>query len=710
MSFVFLAPLFLLGALAVAVPVYVHLTHRERSDAVPFPSLMFLSRVPYRTVRRQRLRHWLLFLLRALVVLLLAAAFARPFVDRAALGPAVVGDGRELVILLDRSASMLYGDRWRRGSDAARDAIDGVRPVDRATLVAFADRADALTQATSDRPILRDALSAVRPLSVGTRYAPALQLARDVLDASGLPRREVVLITDLQRVGWTADAAIRMPDGADVTVVDLSDDGAANVAVTGVQLDRTGAAGDLLIVTARITAAPGDTAVRTDATLEIEDQAVETRQVTISAGTAATTVFAPVPIPDRRVRGRVRVLDDALPSDDAFGFVLERRAAMPLLVLQHPDARAGDLLYLRQALSIGAAPPFGLEFAISTAVAPDAFEGRAAVVLYDAPFPPGEAGRRLRAFVEAGGGLLGVLGPRSGNALWPPDARALLGERPGPTVDRDAGRGGTLSVLDYRHPLFEPFGASRGADFSAARFFRYRRWTPPDSTVVLARFDDGTPALAERAGGAGRVLVWTAGAANRWNDLPLQPVFLPFVHQLVRYAASYRPTPAWQAAGGVIDLADDLRLHAWDAAGTVFGTRPGELIVETPSGTRFALDEPSGYRLELTQHGFYTIRSEASGTSTHVAVNTEPSESDLATIDRDVVSAAIAAGEAGGSRLARLTTTLTPAEKERRQALWWYVIAAVQLLLLAETFVAGRISGGRHHRHTAETRDVPAVR
>ena len=43
-------------------------------------------------------------------------------------------------------------------------------------------------------------------------------------------------------------------------------------------------------------------------------------------------------------------------------------------------------------------------------------------------------------------------------------------------MDRDAGRGGTLSILDYRHPLFEPFSGSRGADFSAARFFRYRRW------------------------------------------------------------------------------------------------------------------------------------------------------------------------------------------------------------------------------------------
>jgi hypothetical protein len=710
MSFAFLAPLFLVGALAVAIPVYVHLTHRERKDAVPFPSLMFLRRVPYRTVRRQRLRHWLLFLLRALAVLLLVAAFARPFVDRAALGPAVVGDGRDVVILLDHSASMAYGDRWSRGVDAARTTIDGLRAIDRATLVAFGDRADAVTPATSDRPILRNALAAIRPLAVGTKYAPALQLAHDVLEVSESPNREVVLITDFQRVGWTADAPIRMPDGTAVTVVDLSDADASNVAVTGVQLDRAGEGGDRLVVTARVTAASADTAVRVGVTLEIEGEAVESRQITVPAGNAASTVFAPITVPDRTVRGRVRVDGDALPYDDAFGFTVEQRTAIPLLILHHPDARAGEWLYLRQALSIGSAPPFGIEFAPATAIGPVAFDGRAVVVLYDAPVPGGDVGRSLRAFVEAGGGVLAVLGPRSGNAAWPPDARVLLGDRAGPTVDRDAGRGGTLSILDYRHPLFEPFSGSRGADFSAARFFRYRRWTPPDSAVVLARFDDGVPALAEMVVGGGRVLLWTAGAANRWNDLPLQPVFLPFVHQLARYAASYRPRPAWREAGGMIDLARDLRVRSWGGAGTVFGDEPGELIVEAPSGTRFIVDDASGYRLALNEHGFYRIRSEPEGIATLVAVNTAPSESDLGIVEPDVVSAAIAAGEADGSRLARLTATLTPTEKERRQALWWYVMVAALLLLLAETLIAGRLSGRRYRRQTVETRDASAVR
>ena len=75
----FLTPAFLAGLALLAIPVLVHLTNRPRSETVPFPSLMFLQRIPYRSVRRQSLRHWLLFAMRCLAFVLLALAFARPF-------------------------------------------------------------------------------------------------------------------------------------------------------------------------------------------------------------------------------------------------------------------------------------------------------------------------------------------------------------------------------------------------------------------------------------------------------------------------------------------------------------------------------------------------------------------------------------------------------------------------------------------------------
>src|SRR6476660_25530 len=101
----FLTPLFLLGLAGLAVPVVIHLIQRERTNVVPFPSLMFLRRIPYHSLRRLRTRNWPLLLLRLAALALIVAAFARPFLKRPALAAAAAGGAREVVLMVDRSYS-----------------------------------------------------------------------------------------------------------------------------------------------------------------------------------------------------------------------------------------------------------------------------------------------------------------------------------------------------------------------------------------------------------------------------------------------------------------------------------------------------------------------------------------------------------------------------------------------------------------------------
>src|SRR3954463_13566188 len=103
----FLSPFLLLGLGAIAVPILVHLIQRERKRVIEFPSLMFVQKIPYQSVRRRRIRHWFLLAMRAAAIALIVAAFARPFFpEGAAAALAATGGSRELVIALDQSASM----------------------------------------------------------------------------------------------------------------------------------------------------------------------------------------------------------------------------------------------------------------------------------------------------------------------------------------------------------------------------------------------------------------------------------------------------------------------------------------------------------------------------------------------------------------------------------------------------------------------------
>ncbi len=112
-----LAPGFLLGALAIALPVWLHLLKRSASQPRKFSSLMLFEPQQRSTTRRRRIDHWLLLLLRVAVLLLLAAAFAEPYVRGHLPGSA---PEKLLVLAIDDSFSMRAGTRL---ADAQREAL-----------------------------------------------------------------------------------------------------------------------------------------------------------------------------------------------------------------------------------------------------------------------------------------------------------------------------------------------------------------------------------------------------------------------------------------------------------------------------------------------------------------------------------------------------------------------------------------------------------
>ncbi len=683
MSLAFLAPAFLLGLTALAVPVVVHLIHRERKQVVRFPSLMFLQRIPYRTVRRQRIRHWALLLLRCAALVLLAAAFARPFLDRPGAMAAPAGGARAVAILVDRSWSMGYAGRWDEAKAAARRTIEGLGPDDRASLILFDAQASAATRPTRDRAALVAALDTARVGSGATRYAPALKLAGGILAASTLARREAVLISDFQKSGWNGAEGARLPAGAVLTPLPVGAARAPNVTVTGVSFRReriTGGAGtsgaaERVTATARL-ASRGEAAVRgLRVTLELNGRAAETSTLDLAANGAGAVTFAPFILSEPDTRGTVRAAADALPADDAFHFVLSPGQALPVLVLDGPDGTRS--LYLRRALSISEPPGFRVAAQPARRFRGPELAGTGVVVLDDAAFPGGEAGRRLEAWVRAGGGLIVVLGEDS----RADGMDALLPGRFG--APADGGDGVALGRIDFAHPVFEPFSTPHGGDFSAARFYRRRPVTPADSATVLARFEDGAPALVERSVGRGRVLLWASTLDTFWNDLALQPVFLPFVQGLARYASGRTAPRPWATVGEVVDVS---------AAGRA-GPDPasGSTVLLTPSGGRIPLRGAEAHTVRLAEQGYYEVRAAGAARPAAVlAANLDVAESDLARVDpKELAAAATVPGKAAPAAESAVSG---PEERERRQGWWWYLLFAAFAAFAAETLVSNRLS------------------
>jgi hypothetical protein len=694
----FLSPLFLVGLGAIAIPVLIHLIQRERKRVVQFPSLMFVRRIPYQSVRRRRIRHWLLLAIRAAAIACIVAAFARPFFRQSAIAAAAAGGSREIVVLLDQSASMGYGDHWQRAQDAARQAVRSLAGDERGTLVLFSRNAEENMRATTDHGRLEGAIGAARVGADATRYGPALKLAESILARSSARRREAVLISDFQRAGWSGSEDAHFPDGMTLTPVSVADSRTANLSVPSVTFARSSFSGqERVTVTAGLANRSDDVMKDVGVTLSIDGHDLQTLPVTIAARASTAVAFTPFTLAEANVRGSVRAGRDPLPADNVFHFVLAPSAPVSILIVDS-GAPAGASLYLSKALSIGTTPAFHVELLPAPRVTPASFDGRAVIILNDTAFPSAAGNGVLARFVERGGGLLVIFGEHS---AWPSGDTALLPGTVGPITDPANGRGGAIGFIDYSHPVFEVFRAPRSGDFSSAHIFRYRALTANPDARILARFDDGAVAAAERRIGAGRVIAWTSTLDDSWSDLAVQPVYLPLVHQLARYLAHYEQPQSWQTVGQVLDL---------PAA-----NGRGDRIVVTPSGQRIAQTAGGAGLVELNEQGIYEIRGAtvpgatdsgarvqgakvpgaavpgAASRPRAIAVNLDPTESDLTPLDPRELVAAVT-GHATPVAAQPLAPEATREDAEKRQALWWYLLLAGLVLLAAEMSIANRLS------------------
>jgi hypothetical protein len=667
-----LAPAFLAGLLAIAIPVVIHMINRERRETIVFPSLMFLRKVPYKSVRRQKLRHILLLLLRCAAIAIIIAAFARPFFQRQLAATPTANDGREVVVLLDRSYSMGLGTRWTRATDAVKTLAGEIRANDRISVIAFDATAAQVVEPTISASRVNSVVSALKPGSAPTKFGPAFRMAAQILTASEQSRREIVLVSDFHRIGFTPSDEVALPMRTTVKTVDVSRGESGDAAVASVAVARQKEGNRArATVTARITNL-GSEVRNLDATLELAGRPVDTKPVRIPARSTSQVVFQSANVSANAARAVVHITKDSQPANDAFYFTIAEDAGASALIVEPVGARGNQSLFAARAWAVADDPAVRVDVRTSSALTPADLRGRSLIVLNESELPAGQFGEQLRQAVKAGAILLVVPGERPANLA--PEWRAELPASLGP-VNTHAGR---LASVDFSNALFEPFKTSR-ADFSSMTMTKYRTLNVTNDGAIIARLDDGAPLIVERAVGTGRILMWALSLDANWTDAPFHPLWVPLLHQLARRSIAGSEVRASFTAPHVLDL-----------------SREGSVVVESPTGIRTRISPDSQPRsIELKERGFYEVRSgsTAIGAGRPVAVNVDLSESDQSHFDpAELVAAVTARGERSAARGNDAVFEGTAQELERRQAVWWYLLFGAVLLLAGETMFSNRLS------------------
>ncbi len=676
MSLSFLVPAFLAGLAAIVVPIVVHLRQRERKEPIRFPSLMFLARVPHRTAERRRLTNLLLLLLRGLAVTLLVVAFARPFIKKTPDQVRARIRSRALIVLLDRSMSMGYAGVWDRARDSVRAALNGLAPGDLAGLVEFDSRAVIAQPLTANRELVRAKLAELVPGGADTRFAPAFRLAREVARDAGDAKVEILLVSDLQRHAIPGLETVDPVQGATLRIAAVGPDGAGNARVVSVDASRSLEGRQVVLrVSARV-ASKEATERATRATLTVDGRDLTSTGAVLAPSGVTAVTFDPVRVPATARDASVRLDPDGLPADDDYRFELAGPAGVRVALLLPSGQPAGESLFLERALAISRAPTLTVSIARGAVRASD-LQTVSVVVAADLAALGARSAAAVRRLVDRGGGLVVFTGSRG--APEAPAGPGWLPARTGRVIDRATDRGASFGYLNRDHPVFEPFQETIATDFGSARYFRYHELMPDSAADVLARFDDGRPAIVAGALGSGRIVMMASPADGLWNDLPLQPVFLPLVQRLVSWAGTLGEERQAFEVGDVAVL---------PATGTA-------LTVDQPDGERQRVEPDTAARtLALAAPGFYAVRRDGAETTpvASYAVNPPAAESDLTfAAPAEIAGALRVSGDSG--TMGEPVLPLSAAEQEARQSWWAWILLAAIGLLVVETWYAARRSG-----------------
>src|SRR5437763_5842141 len=134
----FLAPAFLIGLLAAAIPLVIHLSRSRRTKKMRFSTTQFFTDQFLRSYRMSKLKELLLLACRMALCFFLAVAFAQPlFMPK---GESFLTSGsRSVVLVIDNSASMGYTENGRslldRARDSAQELLNGLGPGDTVSIV-----------------------------------------------------------------------------------------------------------------------------------------------------------------------------------------------------------------------------------------------------------------------------------------------------------------------------------------------------------------------------------------------------------------------------------------------------------------------------------------------------------------------------------------------------------------------------------------------
>ncbi|MBK7645377.1 MAG: BatA domain-containing protein [Planctomycetes bacterium] len=626
----FVNPALLAGLAAVTLPLLIHLLNRQRHKPMRWAAMRFVLAAYKKTRRRVELENLLLLLLRMGAVALLALALARPFTGRDSPLAGLTDTRRDVVVVLDASASTgqregvdSVFERERERARALAREVSGAHG-DRLRLIVAGAYPRLVSWTTPEQALsLLDTLEnpTGEPLDLAGALAEVLRLAKETQNG-GSSSLEVHLLSDMQRRSFLPYEGAQVEKNPRSRALDEVLDGLTqlgvrvivedlcggervppNLSITGVRtLGEIYAAGLPSEIAVSVANRGAQARVGVRVSLSVDGERRPSQLVDLEPRASADAVFTLTFAKSGEHMVVASVEGDRLAIDNERAQVFEVPDSLRVLLVDGQPSSSieeDEVGLLRTVLD----PPLDDTSAAGAAPAPflptvmhaeELGNAELSLANYDAVWLANldrvtqPVAERLSSFVSAGGLLVVSCGDAMDLGAWnqrmfKADGDCLLPAELVRKLEIPV-RGEAhwrVSKFDAEHPALAFFADERfQLLLTEAPIFALIGTQPLPQARVLASLDDPAQSafLIERPYLRGRVILWTTSIDDAWTRIPDSPgTLVPLVHELLRYGARAEAPRRNLAPGEPLEI-------------ETTGAFPRNLALVLPDGARRALE------------------------------------------------------------------------------------------------------------------------
>lgn len=554
----FLNPFFLFGLLAAAIPVVIHLINLRRPQKITFSTLSFFNELRKSTIRRIRIKQYMLMALRIMALLFLALALARPFLPPTLGGTTGSGEPKAIAIVIDNSPSMSrvgnQGPLMDQAKEVASRIIQNANSDDKFFIVTT-NGGEVVQSSLINGSRALERVSEITAVNTGHYTRERFKAAYEQLQNAPLSQGIVYVVTDAQESQLAdlrkfAKQNNERAQANPITVqpISLEPGKQQNIAVSSVELQsQMVSKGSPLTLSVQVENTGDAPAANQFVSLEVEGNLAGEYEVSLDTGESREFLFQVVPERTGSITGRVILEGDEIDYDNHHYFALRIPESRSLLLVNNNKGSSSFTSYLTPALE--AAEKTNAQLTFQERQVPDVDQSQwsqyDAVVLDGLRQIPDYWFQDLQRYVQEGNGILFFPSEQGDIENY---NRFFSLFNAGEFVDVRGEYGsfdsiGKMAELEEGHPVLEEVFEKKEdeklkVDLSSLFYYFHYRDTSESGTLNILEASNGDPLLTEQQFGEGIIMISTFGTDPGWSNLPINPLFAPLYYRSTLYVSS----------------------------------------------------------------------------------------------------------------------------------------------------------------------------